>query len=218
MIVYVESNFVLEIALSQEQASYAESILSLAESGKVSLAFPSFALSEPFSAITYRRSKLTNLFNSLELTLREVERSEPLKQIVVNMRPLVTSLKNAQPKDFDSLRVVFERMLMAGYAIETDLASFKEASERRTSLGLSPQDSIIYATVLSDLRSKPKEEIKCFLSRDKKAFLDESNPSAGHGDRDRLGTGYTINSELKKYGCRYISSFDDGLNFIKRFA
>ena len=218
MIVYVESNFVLEIALSQEQASYAESILSLAESGKVSLAFPSFALSEPFATITYRRAKLTSLFNSLELTLEEMERSEPLKQFVLNMRPLVTSLKGAQRRDFDALPLTIERMLAAGRAIETDLSGFKEALGYQASLDLSPQDSIIYATVLHDLRSRPDEEIKCFLSRDKRAFLDEGNLSARYGDRDKLGSRRTINAQLKKYGCRYISSFDDGLNFIKRFA
>jgi hypothetical protein len=51
MIVYVESNFVLEIVREQEEAVAASTILTLAESGKLKLAFPSFVLSEPFETI-----------------------------------------------------------------------------------------------------------------------------------------------------------------------
>jgi len=47
MIVYVESNFILEMVLGQKYASAIESILQLAERGKIELTFPSFALCEP---------------------------------------------------------------------------------------------------------------------------------------------------------------------------
>ena len=47
MLVYVESNFALEIALAQEEGDVAEGILKLAESSEIALAIPSFALSEP---------------------------------------------------------------------------------------------------------------------------------------------------------------------------
>lgn len=42
MIVYVESNFILEIALEQNQAIAAEAILALAENGSITLALPAF--------------------------------------------------------------------------------------------------------------------------------------------------------------------------------
>ena len=51
MTVFVESNFVLEIALGQEQAAAAEAILQLAEHGTLNLRIPAFALSEPFSTV-----------------------------------------------------------------------------------------------------------------------------------------------------------------------
>ncbi len=41
MIVYVESNFILEVALEQEQFASAEAILKLVEENKIKLAFPS---------------------------------------------------------------------------------------------------------------------------------------------------------------------------------
>ena len=49
MIVYVESNFVLELALGQEGSVSAESILILAEQGDIEIVFSSFAISEPFA-------------------------------------------------------------------------------------------------------------------------------------------------------------------------
>ena len=48
MIVYVESNFVLEVALGQEESPSAESILVLAESSKIELVFPGFSLKETY--------------------------------------------------------------------------------------------------------------------------------------------------------------------------
>lgn len=55
MRVYVESNFLLEIALEQEQAEAALLILELADARLITLSIPSFALSEPFSTLAYRR-------------------------------------------------------------------------------------------------------------------------------------------------------------------
>ena len=44
MNVYVESNFVLELAFLQEQSSSCEEILSLAEGGRIQLVLPGYSL------------------------------------------------------------------------------------------------------------------------------------------------------------------------------
>ncbi|HWS84808.1 MAG TPA: hypothetical protein VN207_11190 [Ktedonobacteraceae bacterium] len=72
----------------------------------------------------------------------------------------------------------------------------------KRSLTLAHQDSIIYAALIADLKKQPTQGIKCFLSRDRKAF--------GYDD-DR-----SIKDELGKYNCRYIGSFTQGLDFIKK--
>src|SRR6266705_5640048 len=164
MIVYVESNFVLEIALRQEQSVFAEAILSLAEQDKIELAFPSFALSEPFTTLMYRSGKRLSLYRELEMTLKEIKRSEALKHIAQSMETLVAALKQAQGNEFVPLHSVFGRMLAAGRCIEIDLSIFADALAYQGSLGLLSQDSIIYAAVINDLKKKPEEEKKCFLS------------------------------------------------------
>lgn len=44
MIVYVESNFILEIVLAQEESNSANQILSLAEQNRINLVCPSFSI------------------------------------------------------------------------------------------------------------------------------------------------------------------------------
>lgn len=58
MTVYVESNFVLELALQQEQTSAAESILNATARGEFRLALPAIALTEPFSTLEQRSRNL----------------------------------------------------------------------------------------------------------------------------------------------------------------
>ena len=56
MNVYVESNFILELALEQEQSSSCDAILSLGERQDIRLVLPAFSLSEPYETLV-RRAK-----------------------------------------------------------------------------------------------------------------------------------------------------------------
>ena len=51
MIVYVESNFVLELAFLQEQHESCNTIITLAESSQVELVIPAFSIVEPLCSI-----------------------------------------------------------------------------------------------------------------------------------------------------------------------
>lgn len=199
MIVYVESNFVLEIALEQEQSSSAEAILKLAESNKIELAFPSFALSEPFSTIMHRNKERADLHQSLTVTLRQLQRSEPHKQTILDLQPLLVILKNAVNREFDLLHSTVARLLKIGRSVELDEFSLKHALVYQGQIDLKPQDSIIYSTLITDMQRRPHTETKCFLSRDKEAF--STNPA--------------IKPELASLNCRYIGNFAQGLDFIQ---
>jgi predicted nucleic acid-binding protein len=201
VIVYVESNFVLEIALEQEQAVAAREILSLAEQGKIKLIFPSFVLSEPFECIMRGRRDHNSLLDSLNKILKELRRSEPHKDILLNANPILNILREAHTRQLDLLYKTFKRLLYIGTCADIDVAAFEAALNYQTSLGLSPQDSIVYATIIGNLKTQPGEEWKCFLSRDSKAF---------NNDDDR-----SIKGELAGYSCRYIGSFAQGLDFIQ---
>ncbi len=200
MIVYIESNFVLEIALEQEQSSAASSILSLAESRQIELAYPSFILSEPFESIVRARRERNTLQKSLVNVLNNLKRSKPHKQIMLNLEPTMDVLENAHVRQIEILHATFAQLMDIGRCIHIDGSNFREALSYQYSSGLSPQDSIIYTTIIADLKKQPEQEAKCFLSRDRKAFGDASDPS--------------IKIELGKYNCRYIASFTQGLDFL----
>jgi len=199
MIVYVESNFILEIALEQEQSSSAEAIFKLAESKKVELAFPHFALSEPFATVMHRGRDRSDLHQSLTRTLRQLQRSERHKQTILALQPLLLILKDAVNEEFGQLHSTVARLLKIGTSIELDESMLEQARSYREQFGLKPQDSIIYAAVIADLQQRPPTEIKCFVSRNWRDFDDPG-----------------IKSELASYNCRYIGSFTQSLNFIQR--
>jgi len=202
VIVYVESNFVLEMALEQEQSSAARSILSLAESHQIELAYPNFVLSEPFENVLRARRERNTLQKSLVKVLNDLKRSEPHKQIMLDLELAINVLKDAHVRQIYLLYTVFGQLLCVGRCINIDASNFREASVYRDTLDLSPQDSIIYSAMVTDLKKQPEQEPKCFLSRDRKAF--------GHN-------GYrSIKSELEKHNCRYIDSFMQGLSFIQQ--
>jgi len=221
MIVYVESNFFLEIALNQEEAPIASDILALAQGGKIELAFPSFALSEPFTTLMNRHGKRTSLYNSLRTTLRDIKRSEPMKQTALGIETLLNTLVASNENEVDLLHSVVEQILAVGRVIETDIFSLREAMSYQKILDLAPQDSIIYATIVADLKKRSQEELKCFLSRDKKAFSAEDDSTANvakERNKKKMEARERIKNELNTYECKYFSSFDSGASYIRRFA
>src|SRR5579864_3261109 len=149
MIVYVESNFVLEIALGQEEAPAAETILAFAETHKLELCCPGFALSEPFATVTGRGRKREDLGKSLTGTLRELRRSKPHEEVVSELQSVPAILTNIANKEFSLLQSTVKRLLHVSKLIELNSAIYEQAIGYQFFFGLSPQDSFIYASVIS---------------------------------------------------------------------
>lgn len=198
LIVYVESNFVMEIALAQEQAQAARSILALAETAQLELVFPAFSISEPIWAVAKRGEWRKSLFSSIKQSVSQLssdlQRSELYQQEVKTFQPITTALGTMGDEERRLLRETIGRLLNAGRALETNSANFAKVLNYTD---LSLQDAIVYATIVTDLQQRPLQETKCFFSRDQKAFADPA-----------------IKSELASFNCRYIDGFGNGLSFI----
>lgn len=65
MIIYVETNFVLELALLQEQSASCQNILSVCETGQAQLVIPAFCLAEPFETLGRREKDRSELIRKL---------------------------------------------------------------------------------------------------------------------------------------------------------
>lgn len=196
MIVYVESNFVLEIVLGQEQAASAESLLRLAESGTINVVVPGFALVEPFTTITQRERARRKLVNDVSATLKDLQRSTPYQSEALLVTQAINGLASITGRELASLQGTIQRLLAIAHTIELNSVRFSQALAYQSRFGLSPQDSVIYACVVGDAQTKLPSEPKCFVTRNSRDFDDPD-----------------IVTELSGYGCRLFFSFEDGLRY-----
>lgn len=199
MVVYVESNFVLELALGQAQAAAAEAILALAEGGAIELAIPAISLSECHSRMGYRRVDVLRFIESLNVRQRELELALPTRNdVAAALTLMLDALADTLQKETTSLQAIMDRVTRRSRILTTDAVMLAHAASYRSTYRLEPVDSMIYATIVADLgRGVPMAD-SCFISRDA-AFA-----QAG------------ISAELASLGgSRYISNFPDGLRFIQ---
>lgn len=191
MIVAVESNFVLEVALAQEQAGAAEEILEQAERGEIELAIPSFSLAEPFSTITKRDRDRKRLSSTLDAQARDLRRSIPHQRDVTHLASVVGVLVELGQQETDRLVATIERLFAAATVISVDLLVFQRAMQYRSMHGLSEPDAIIYAAILSHLASSRDSGPHYFMSKNSKDF---GTPS--------------IARELGQFDCTFVADFD----------
>lgn len=201
MIVYIETNFVIEVVREQEQHSAANTILDLAERGQIELAFPNFVLAECFENVLRKHRERNSSHSSLKKALSELQRSEPHRQIMVDFGPVISILQDSQVRELNLLHSTLDKLINIGKCLEVKKNGIKQALFYQENLDLDPKDSIIYSTIIDDLKVRASEERKCFLSRDRTAF---------DSDDDRR-----IKAELETYNCTYKGSFYGGLMFIQ---
>ncbi len=196
MIAYIESNFVLEVALLQEQHPSCDSIVRLAESRTIDLAIPAFSLFEPYEVWRRRAVERTELYRRLDLEMRRLARTESYAQTVEDLKDLASILVLSGDEDKRRLDQIVSRILDCAIVIPLQAETLRAAIQYQDSLDVSPQDSVVYASVIAHL-SATSPGPKCFLNRDRRDF---SNPDVREG--------------LRQYGCRLITRFDDGFSYI----
>ena len=196
MIVYVEANFVLELALLQEEHRSCDSIVSLAESLTIELAIPTFSLLEPLEVWWRRIRERAELHRRLIQELGQLARTEPYTKLIEDLGDLASILVRSGSEDKHRLDVTVDRILYCAAVIPLQSETLKEATRFQGSLDLSPQDSVVYASVMAHL-SAASPGPKCFLNKNRKDF---SQPD--------------IMESLGRYDCRLITSVADGLSYI----
>jgi hypothetical protein len=92
MNVYVESNFVLEQALEQEQCESCEQLIGMASAGSLQLVIPAFSLAEPHGTLLRTKNARSRLSNELLPHLRELARSRGYREVSANLHELADLL------------------------------------------------------------------------------------------------------------------------------
>jgi hypothetical protein len=92
MIVYVETNFVLELAYLQEEHPQCEAILDLASRGAITLLMPAFCGIEARMSQTQWNRSRAQFREGLARQLRELGRSQPYSSLQANTAALTRAL------------------------------------------------------------------------------------------------------------------------------
>lgn len=197
MNVYVESNFVLELALVQEQSASCEEILGFCEASRLRLVVPAYSLAEPYATLTRRHEERKILKKELDDEFRQISRTASLSEQLAGFKDLTAVLISVAQQEMQGLERVRSRLIEAAEVVPLDTSVLAAATQYQRIHGLSPQDALVYSSVLSHLKRVRAPE-SCFLNRDKH-FRDQN-----------------IIDELAGYNCRFLSQFDAGYSFIRK--
>jgi len=196
MTVYVESNFVSEQALQQEQSESCDSLVRLAEAGDISLVIPAFSLAEPHQALAQKEKARNRLNNELQQQLSELGRSKPYRGVPSDFGALASVLIRSADQERNGLQRAIGGLLRTAEVIPLDGGIVTSAGELQTAFAMSGQDAIVLASVLRHLEeTKPMES--CFLNRNSRDFDDPD-----------------VRERLERFGCRLFARFDHGSQFI----
>lgn len=197
MIAYMESNFVLELAFLREEHESCINLISLAESKGITLVLPAFSVGEPYEAWVRRAKQRKELANKLTTEIGELSRSKPYQAASQELHQLTALLVRSSDEEKRRLDDALDRILNTTEIIPIGLTTIRSAITFQNSRGLSPQDSIVYASILQHLATAPSGP-RCFITKNSRDF---SNPD--------------IVSELAAYNCRLLTRFSNALGYIQ---
>jgi hypothetical protein len=197
MNVYVESNFVLEQALEQEQCESCDRLIGMASARSLQLVIPAFSLAEPHGTLLNKKNARSRLENDLRPQLRELARSRAYREVSANFEELADLLTSSAERERAGLQRTIELLLKAAQVIPLDSSVLDMAGDMEASYELSAQDSIVLASVMSHL-AKTKPDESCFLNRNTRDF-------------DHPG----VRKILDEFGCKFFGRFDEGLRYVE---
>jgi len=195
--VFVETNFVLELALEQRESSACEKLVDLARARSIRLLLPAYSFIEPHENLTRRQLDRRALGKQVSKELAQLARSKRLAERVAASQEIVNLLAESDEYETRRIEQVKQRLWLVGDVLPLDLGVLRSAAECRADYDLSPQDAIVYASIRSRLELD-HASVSCFLSR---------NP-ADFNDAD-------LKRDLKSFNCKYFSSFATGLQYIE---
>lgn len=197
MRVYVETNFVLELTFRQEQFQSCEEIVELQKQGHVQVVIPAFSLTEPHEKLHRQSVHRKQLSDELDPEIKQLIRTEGYAQRVggwENFLELLVQSGYEERQHFVSIRTT---LLQHALVLPLEKETLRLAADFEQSRILSPQDAIIYASVVQHLQQTPLAPC-CFLNRNTRDFSTS-----------------VIKQELRQFSCRLIPDFNDGLAYIQ---
>lgn len=199
MNVFVESNFLLEIAFQQEHHTACERILAGATTGKYALHVPQYALTEVFQTLHRRsaeRADYQNYFQK-EIEQHRREAETDATEIDLLVRLLNDLLTTRTATQASRLFALTQQLAAEAPGPPLTAAVLAEAPLLQAAHGLLAQDALVYASVLAGLRLL-SSGAKLFVTRN---HIDFKKP--------------TIVEELQRYECRLVANFKGAADLLE---
>ena len=197
MNVYVETNFILELAFEQEQQIECELILNLCEMGKINLIIPAYSLAEPHEKLIRQANYRKELQRNLDKELVQLRRTKSYSDRVGGIQNIASLLVQSTEEEKERFIKLRARFLNAAEIIPLTIEILREAASFESPYDLDPQDALVFASVISHLQ-KNSSVMSCFLNKNIKDF---DTPD--------------IEEALKKNNCKMLPKFDSGHDFIR---
>jgi len=195
--IYVETNFVLELVFQQEQYQSCQDILELSQAGKVNLVTPAYSLIEPQEKLTRQAQQRKKLNQELSQELAQLIRTDSYRSYaeqIESLKSLVIQSIDAEQERFIQYR---EQLLKTAEIIPLTSEILEQGASYEEIYHLGGQDAIVLASVLSHLQDNNSDSA-CFLNRNSRDF---NQPD--------------IKEFLDFYQCKLITTFPNGLDFVK---
>ena len=197
MNIYVETNFVLELTFEQEQCASCEQILQLCEAGQGKLIIPAYSLAEPHEKLSRQARSRRKLQQSLDAELRQLSRTASYASRIKSIQDIGSLMVQSNEEERHRFIQCRERLLNVGEIVALTADILIQAASCETTYDLTPQDALVYASVIDHLqRYQPQQA--CFLNRNSKDF---DSPD--------------IVDQLNQFNCRMIPRFDHGYSFLQ---
>lgn len=196
MNVYVESNFVLELAFRQEQYSSCDQILILCEQNIINLILPAYSLVEPYETLHRRQKNRRKIKQELDSELIQIARSDFFASESGDLSRLSEFLTHSADEDVRNFEHVQSRLLNAADLIPLDTKVLENVSQYQEDYNFSDQDAVVFSSVLVHLEPASNQQ-SFFLNRNSKDF----------GDVDVL-------ARLSDLNCELVTRFEEGYQLI----
>ena len=196
MNVYVESNFVLELALLQGQHESCSQIVDLTGEGHIHLVIPAYSLVEPYETLTRHFKERQAIIKKMDPVLGRLGRSAPYEEQTDALQDHLTTLFiGSEEEEGRRLRNTLEKLLEVAELIPLTTTIINNSLQQQQDF--SPQDAVVYSSVLTHLANANGDD-HVFLNLNRKDFDDPE-----------------VQDRLEEMGCKILFRFDRGIGYIR---
>lgn len=198
MRVYVETNFVLELALEQTGHEACARLLELAESRDMELALPAFSIFEAHYSLAGKSKGIQRVARAMGEELKQhLNRTGDFAAIDKASDDLLGTLTRRLNRAEARLEDLRARLLLVADTLTLGPSQLELASRSESPMSdLGFADAIVYATIKSD--PKFGQGPSCFVNLNKKDF-----------------DSVELKGDLRAHGCELKLSFEGALHYVE---